>query len=811
MKSVSERNPFFIYNMMLAVLPAIVGVSVLVGWSFQIGYLERWFDGFIAMNPLTAIVIVLIGCSSTFLKLDDKNEAKIISNLFLLFAAIVIIILSINSIAKTTFRIDQIFFSSHIVNSKMSDATLVSFCFLVSAAFLVQFKRNRIITFFSQYLALLPLTIGSIFCISYLFNLSPLSNTSITAPLAINTSFCLIALSTEILFRNSKMGFLRHINKHTEGGVITRRIFPLLILLTVALGILRLVGEQLHLFNTQFGVAIMIVANILMYSFLLIYSSKIINGIESERKSTAYRLQISEQTFSNAFNHSAFGMALVSINGTWINVNPALSLMLGYTTKELLSMTFQDITFPDDLGHDLELFHKTISGEISNYEIEKRYIHKDGHLINVSLTVSLVTEQGAPNFFITQITDITAIKKLINSLEFNNKELEKSKILAEQAVLAKSEFLSTMSHEIRTPMNAVIGFTHLLLKDARQDQKEFLEMLQFSGENLLVLINDILDYNKIEAGKIDLEWVDFNLKDLLNNIQAGLTANAKEKDISLKVILDRDLPEMVKGDPVRIGQVLTNLTGNAVKFTESGQVTITATLLSINEKVTKIHFEVIDTGIGISPDKQLLIFDSFTQASSETTRKYGGTGLGLAISKKLVELYNSELKLDSEFGKGSCFYFDLDLQTSTKTSPILHPQDKKNQSLKGISILLAEDNKINVIVAKQFLKQWDISCDVAENGAIALQMVQQKSYDLILMDLQMPVMDGCEATIAIRKLSSIQYKQIPIIALTATAMVEVRNEIFQSGMTDVVTKPINPDDLFNKIRLHTQKPLLKVI
>ena len=405
------------------------------------------------------------------------------------------------------------------------------------------------------------------------------------------------------------------------------------------------------------------------------------------------------------------------------------------------------------------------------------------------------------------ITVIGFLQEQISKAKQLETQLILSKELAEQAVQSKTQFLSTMSHEIRTPMNAVIGFTHLLLQlDPRPEQLEYLKLLKFSAENLLVLINDILDFSKIEAGKIDFEETDFLIKDLISNIRLALLQKANEKNIQLKLFVDHDIPEIVVGDPVRLGQILTNLISNAVKFTHDGKVTITATLKKQMTDFTFIDFEIADTGIGIEADKIDHIFESFTQASSDTTRKFGGTGLGLTITKRLLDMMGSEIKVKSDIGKGSVFYFTLKIKNSKTEylNTVSNQLSTEEKVLKGVKILIAEDNQINVILAKQYMKLWQIDCDIAENGKVALEMVVANNYDMVLMDLQMPELDGYETTIAIRNLPDQKFQNLPIIALTASAMLDIKDKAFIVGMNDYISKPFNPNELFRKIAQYSK-------
>jgi len=362
-----------------------------------------------------------------------------------------------------------------------------------------------------------------------------------------------------------------------------------------------------------------------------------------------------------------------------------------------------------------------------------------------------------------------------------------------------------MSHEIRSPLNAVIGITNLLLlEDPKPEQIEELNTLKFAGENLLMLVNDILDFNKIEAGKLQLEKTAIALKSLVKNLHNTFQYKADEKNIELKSNVDIDLPETILGDPTRIAQILTNLLSNAIKFTEHGFVELSLRKMkSTEEGFVKVRFEVADSGIGIPKNKHHLIFESFSQANTDTNRKFGGTGLGLTITKKLIQLHKSEIYLQSEEGKGTTFYFDLLLEIDNNNS--LQESEKyikkRTKDLVGRKVLLVEDNAFNQLIAVKFLEKWEAKVDVADNGLIALKKIETNSYDLVLMDIQMPEMNGIECTHAIRKSKNEKIKNLPIIAFTAAADTET-DKMIAEGMNDSISKPFNPDELFKKILNH---------
>ncbi len=381
-------------------------------------------------------------------------------------------------------------------------------------------------------------------------------------------------------------------------------------------------------------------------------------------------------------------------------------------------------------------------------------------------------------------------------------ELTKAKDKAEDASKAKALFLSTMTHELKTPLNGIIGLSNILLSETYlPSQFGTLETLKYSADHMMSLVGDILDFNKIEAGKLELSLESFNIKSALDKLSVFFKSQAKTKGLNFVADIHEALNIEVEGDMIRIQQVLNNLLSNAVKFTNYGSVKLEARPAGKSEDgYIDIHFSVIDTGIGITDEQQEKIFDSFTQADAKTTRKYGGTGLGLTISKRLVEIMGGNMLVQSVQGEGSRFSFELKVKTVETFVPVI-PVEKKISDFKPfdkLEILIAEDNAVNLMVAKRILQKWNIEVSNAENGLVALEKVQQKKYDLVLMDLDMPVMDGLTAVGKIREFNT----KLPIIALTASSPETMGLDLTKAGLNDLVRKPFKPEDLYNKISQH---------
>jgi PAS domain S-box-containing protein len=637
-------------------------------------------------------------------------------------------------------------------------------------------------------------------------------------------------------------------------------------------------------------------------------------------------LQKSEKSFSGAFAYAAIGMGLVAPNGHWLQVNAALCKITGYFEEELIGKTSQEMTHPDDLAQDLEHIRRLLDGEITSYQTEKRFFHKLGHIVWVSLDVSLVRESlGEPLYFIAQIQEITLRKAAESELvrlqseyedilssvgdgvywlgqdsriKFANPaclkmlgyslpelvgksahitlhhtradgtpfpesectilkvledgetrrifheifwrkddtgldveytctatrnkgvlsgvvvtfidvtqrrkaelEMQNARLAAENANKAKTEFLANMSHEIRTPLNGIIGMTDLIRgTDLTAEQRDFLETIHASGENLLTIVNDVLDFSKIEFGNLELDRHPFSLVELLDEVVGLLNFRIAKKNLALLFNIDPRLSTDYIGDSTRIRQVLINLVANAIKFTEKGEIGLTVLpgeSVSADDATTRrILFQVRDTGIGIPGDRLDRLFKVFSQVDPTTTRRYGGSGLGLAICQKLVEIMGGAIRVESQPHEGSTFSFEVPLSLIApgqvalrKAAAVPSSAGAKDNRLRTLEILVVEDNPTNQKVAQQILRRLGCASDVAANGLEALRAAEKKRYDIIFMDVHMPEMDGLQATRQIRTSKTILGRP-RVVALTADVLKGEREVCLAAGMDDYITKPV---------------------
>jgi len=508
----------------------------------------------------------------------------------------------------------------------------------------------------------------------------------------------------------------------------------------------------------------------------------------TERKYAEEQLTLLSLVASKTVN----GVAISSSDGKIKWVNQSLEDLTGYTLEDFKNTRPGDLLSGDGTDHTLLNSAREKAIKCIPSYIELLSYRKDGSPIWLAISnTPTFNKDGSLDQQVEIINDISE-RKLAEH------ELIKTREEALQLSKAKETFLSVMSHEIRTPLNAVIGMSHILMDDnPTEAQIENLKILGFSAQNLLNLINDVLDFTKIETGNMVLESVNVNLKELVSQTLNSMQFRTSEKSVILKSEIDHRIPTYVMGDNTRLYQILINLLSNSLKFTEKGEVKLKVDLLEEGKNNIVVRFEVKDTGIGISPDKIDYIFKSYTQADADTTRKYGGTGLGLAITKSLLELHNSNINVESELGKGSAFSFIIAFNRSEQSNMKVE-NNTQIQPLSG-NILVVDDNEINRLLANKVLTKWGVQMDFAENGQIALDKVQLIDFDLILMDLHMPVMDGMEASKAIRKLGG-RHSRVPIIALTASLFSHELETITECGMDGFVIKPFVPIDLYNKLK-----------
>ncbi len=541
---------------------------------------------------------------------------------------------------------------------------------------------------------------------------------------------------------------------------------------------------------SSFAAATLLLAGLIMS---LQSTGRRANAIAAERTA---ELATSEERFRHAFEFAGTGMAIVGLDGRWMRVNKSMCEIVGYSESELLQKTFQDITHPDDLAADLGLLDELVKGRRRSYQMEKRYHHREGRIVWVRLNVSLVRDSaGQPVHFISQIEDITVPKQLAENLaRVRDEALEASRL--------KSEFLATMSHEIRTPMNGVIGMT-ALLRDTplTATQADYVRTIETSGESLLTIINGILDYSKIEAGRLELEVATFELRQCVEDALTLFHGRAQAKGLQLGCTIAAGVPLRVAGDATRLRQIIVNLLDNAIKFTDRGEVALTvhAEPAEKNGGRQRLHFAIRDTGIGIPPDGLQRLFKSFSQVDATTTRRYGGTGLGLAISKRLAELMGGTMWVQSRPGAGSTFQFTVLVEPQPEIAEVRPvPEQSIPDSSLGerfpLRLLIAEDNPVNQRVAALLLRRLGYAATTVNNGVEAVAAIQASDYDAILMDIEMPELDGFEATRRIRTLR--QSNTAPwIIALTAAITHNDRERAAAVGMNDFLTKPVRSEML----------------
>ena len=495
----------------------------------------------------------------------------------------------------------------------------------------------------------------------------------------------------------------------------------------------------------------------------------------------------SEQRLIDIIESLNLGMARYDLAGGITHSEQRFAEIFGKSAEEMIGMRASDFPLVE-MNAEESANVRPIQFYFENTVFESPFKNALGEVSWLLCTTApLYDDAGMVEGGVIVVFDISARKKL-------EQEMREAKKAAEAGLELRKTILANVSHELRTPVNAIVGMSALLsTTNLDEQQRDYLKTMRFSSDGLLVLIDDLLDVSRIEAGKVELEALEFEVRDNFSELTKSLQLRAREKGLSFETKIDNRIQPYLIGDVHRLNQVVTNLIGNAIKFTPQGRVLLEISLVGDGGDMQDVLFRVTDTGIGIAEERQSAVFLAFAQEDNSTTRKYGGTGLGLSISKRIVELMGGELQLLSEKNVGTTFSFTLRLKKGQAEAP---EQKSFKPDLEGSRILLVEDNKVNQFLANALLKSWNANVDISEDGQDAVDRLRSESYDLVLMDLQMPVMDGFEATTCIREeLKS----DIPIVGLSANALNGERERSLERGMDDYVSKPFQPELLYEKI------------
>jgi two-component system, sensor histidine kinase and response regulator len=584
------------------------------------------------------------------------------------------------------------------------------------------------------------------------------------------------------------------------GAFLIRRLLPAAIIVPVVLGWVRFEGERAGLYGTGFGVVLNTTANVIIITALVLWSARWLDRMEAKRKQAEEALRESRGQFEDLFEQSVDSLFIHDSSGQIIDCNAEACRSLGYSREELLQLSVEDfatnLVKPED---DESRPEGTLWQRVTASEVGKvRGVHlgehrrKDGTTFPVEVHVGSVVYNGA-RVILASARDITERKRA-------EEEMRRARDEAEEASRAKSDFLANMSHEIRTPMNGVIGMTGLLLDtDLSEEQREYAETVRLSGENLLDLVNEILDFSKIEAGRMEIETIDFDLRSAVEETIGLLAERAHAKGLELASVIEYEVPIALRGDPGRIRQVLVNLLGNAVKFTEQGEVILRVGLVEETENAAVVRFEVKDTGIGIDEEQHARLFRSFSQADASTTRRYGGTGLGLTISKQLVELMGGEIGVESEHGVGSTFFFGLPLKKQPEGA---RSTPKPLTDLSGLRVLVVDDNETNRKILHHQIISWGMKGDSVEDGQTALKILRSavergQRYDLAILDMQMPEMDGIE--LAQRIKAELTISSTRLIMLSSIGRRGNAEEARRADIEAYLTKPVRQSQLYDAL------------
>ncbi len=776
-------------------LAITVAAAVLIGWTLGIEALKRLIPSFVAMNPATAVCLLFGGVS---LAVHDRPASRL--------AAVIVITVSGLKLAQLAFGagngIDSILFATVLSSgpnappNRMAPNTALAL-FVLGLALLATSIRGRHTTQVAQALAAVVAVIALFALIGYVLGLAPLYGVEQYVPMALHTALSLIILVVGVFSAHPEAGLMRILRDGGPAGSMSRTVLPLAVLVPVAVGLARVEGQRVGLYGTETGIALQVIANVLVTFLLLVGIIIALFRSDMVRRKRELAVAKSEEQYRLAEQVASVGHWRMELPSKELKWSDEIFQISGISSADGIPTPNQvlELYLPEDrLRTRSALINAFKNGE--GWDFVVRLLRPDGQVRSVrSLGLAEQDETGRVSAIFGVWADVT--------------DLEQARQAAEAATAEKAAFVANMSHEIRTPLNSIIGFTDLLLEDGPADpkQRRQLELIQNAGCALLTVVNDILDYSKIEAGKVELEREVFALKSFFDNTVSIVQGAATAKGLQMRVDIDPTVSRYHCGDEARLRQVLLNLLNNAVKFTTSGFVALEAIRVGGDAARERLRVSITDTGTGIADEKQGRLFEQFSQADASVSREYGGTGLGLAICKRLIGLMGGDIGFASTKGHGSTFWFEVDLPVAEKPP---EPAATAVAGARTASILLVEDLAMNQELACAILERAGHKVDIANDGGEAVLAVQAKSYDLVLMDIQMPKVDGITATQMIRALNG-PSSCVPIVAMTANVLPEQVRAFSRVGMNGYVAKPIKQPVLQAAIARALSEPRAELV
>ena len=799
-----------------------IGLSVLLGWWFDSVMLKSVLPGAIAMKPNTAVALGFGALSLLFFTRPTADSKPLLRKLSLAFAVMAVTIgaLTLSEyVIGMNLGIDELLFRDSARGtvagySAGRMAPISAFNFICLGAALLLLHRPKY-TLHAQGLTACAACTSLLAIIGYVFGVEALYRSGHFSAIAMNTAFAFLALCTGLWSATTDVGVLRIVTGSGTSGLLLRRFGLAALVLPLLSSWLQLQSAHYAWFEHDLGAALFALINVVTFSLLIWFSADSLH--KSERKEAvvqehlrAAHLELEDRVRERTsaletalrvkrqiMEYSLDVICIIDAGGRFTTVSAACEKVWGYAPAELIGRRFIELVHPDDREKTKHAAAAT-KGDKPLQELENRFVRKDGSIVDLTWSVSWSHDE-ARMFCVAR--DTTERKR-------SEEALQQAREDAERANRAKSEFLANMSHEIRTPMNGILGMTELTLDtELKPDQREYLRMVNSSARSLLGVINDILDFSKIEAGKLEMESISFSLRETIGTMLKPLGMRADEKQLELNSEISANVPDSLIGDPMRLRQILLNLTDNAIKFTDRGQIVVTVTAGSPTDGQTEMHFMVSDTGVGIPEEKQAAVFEAFAQVDGSTTRNYGGTGLGLAIATRIVQQMGGRIWVESRVGVGTTFHFTACFRSPEESLAEVTPfavasraeREEKTGSRaahsRALQILVVEDNAINRAVVAGMLSRQGHTPVHAANGAEALEAVAGTDFDIILMDIQMPEMDGFEATARIRQRQNVTGQHTRIVAMTAHAMTGDRERCLAADMDDYLSKPLTADDL----------------